>query len=416
MRGARQAAAAALALLALLAPGCGGGRERSFELAIGNLVPLRGDLAAYGAAARKSARLAGKHAAAGGVPAVTVAVRSADTETNDEIAQVLARQLIGDGASCIVGDWAASSSFAVAGNVTVPSGVPLISPATSSPELSSLDDSGLVFRTVPSDDLQAIALARLAARSTGGAVGSTLSLAARDDLYGRRFARILAGEWRRLGGTVRGPFLYDPGALRHRAEARRIVAGAPDAYAVIDFPQSFARLAPDLLATDRFDPGRLFLPDVMSVADPTGAAIPRAALDGASGTLPGATSPGPGGRAFDRLFGSDPAPPRRQSGFDAEVFDATALCFLGAVAASSDSGREIAGQIESVSGPPGARFGPAGLDVAARALRRGEEIDYQGASGPLDLDRNGDPRAGVFGVYRYRGHRTVERGTIGVRR
>ena len=413
MRGAGPAAATAL-VLALLACGCGGGggRQGSFELTIGNLVPLRGDLAAYGAAARKSARLAGERAAAAGAPRTGVTVRSADTESNQQIAQVLARRLIGEGASCMVGDWAASASFAVAGKVTVPAGVPLISPATSSAELSSLDDSGLVFRTVPSDDLQAIALAELA----GPGRGRSLSIAARDDSYGRRFSRILAATWRRYGGSVRGPFLYDPGLLHHRGVARQIVAGDPDAVAVIDFPQSFARLAPDLLATGRFDPARLVLPDVMSVPDPSGAGIPPAAIEGASGTLPGVTSPGANGRAFDRMFRADPASPRRQAGFDAETFDASALCFLGAVAASSDDGRRIAEEIESVSGPPGRRFGPGRLGAAVRALRRGAEIDYQGASGPLDLDHDGDPTVGVFGVYHYRDGQPHVQGKITVRR
>ena len=154
----------------------------------------------------------------------------------------------------------------------------------------------------------------------------------------------------------------------------------------------------------------------MSVPDPSGAAIPPAAIEGASGTLPGVTSPGRTGGPSTGCSGADPAPPRRQAGFDAEVFDATALCFLGAAAASSNDGRRIADRIESVSGPPGRRFGPGRLGAAVRALRRGAEIDYQGASGPLDLDQDGDPTAGVFGVYRYRdGHPRVQ-GKITVRR
>lgn len=415
MRGARPAAAALLALAGLCGIGCGGaGGEDYLDLTVGDLVPLRGDLAAFGAAARKSASLAGERARRAGSPSAAVSVRSADTESNQEIAQVLARQMVDEGANCIVGDWAASATLAVAGNVTVPAGVPLISPATSSFELGSIEDSGLVFRTVPSDDLQAIALARLAARSIGGAGGRALSISARDDLYGRRFSRILGGEWRRLGGSVDGPVLYDPGLLHHRSAARRMVAGAPDLFAVIDFPQSYARLAPDLLATRRFDPSRLFLPDVMSEADPTGARIPSAALDGASGTLPGATSPAPAGRAFDRLFAADPAPPARQAGFGAEAFDAATLCFLGALAASSNRGGDIAARIEAVSGPPGRRFGPTRLAGAVRALRRGKEIDYEGASGPLDLNQDGDPTAGVFDVYGYRGALRVGRGRISV--
>ena len=273
--------------------------------------------------------------------------------------------------------------------------MPLISPASTSAEVSDLGDRGLVFRTAPSDDLQARALARLAARSLGGAGGRTLSVAARDDDYGRRFARILARAWRNLGGAVSGPLLYDPGLLRHPEDAARILAGSPDAYAVIDFPDSFARLAPDLLAAGSYDPSRLFLPDVMATDDVRDADIPPAAVQGARGTLSGAPAPGAAG-ALAGLAGVSPAP------FAAQVFDAAVLCFLAAVDAGSTDPEAIGDAIVPVSRPPGARFGPDRLAAAVRALRKGEEVDYEGASGPIDLDEDGDPTAGAYGIYTFR--------------
>jgi branched-chain amino acid transport system substrate-binding protein len=418
--GQATAAAASLALCAAIAS-CGGGSDpgtASFDLTIGNLVPLRGALAGYGPAGRKAVALAVREAdrAAAGT-GVGVRVRNADTETSDLIAEVLARKLIeDDGASCLAGDWSANGTFGVAGNVAIPEDVPLISPASSSAELSEIDDRGLVLRTAPSDDLQAIALARLAARSLGGARGRTLSIGARDDLYGRRFSQLVGREWRRLGGRAAAPVRYDPGRLHHRAEARRLTAGSPDAYVIVDFPDGFSRLAPDLLATGRFDPARLFLPDVLALDDSAAQGIPAAAVQGARGTLPGAVWHGPEGRWFNRLFGHDPSPPPRQAGFDAQAFDAATLCFLGAVAAGSDDGGAIKGSLREVSGPPGARLGPAQLGEAVRALRAGREIDYQGASGPIDFDTAGDPTAAEFGVYTYRGGRARTTGSIAVRR
>jgi ABC-type branched-subunit amino acid transport system substrate-binding protein len=385
---------------------------------IGNLVPLRGDLAELGPAGRKSASLAAAGARrAAAKTGIEVELRSTDTETNDRIAEVSARQLVEDGgASCLVGDWASSGTFAVAGDVAVPEGVPLISPASTSFELSQLDDRGLLFRTAPSDDLQARALAKLAARSLGGAEGERLSIAARDDLYGRHFSSLLAAAWERLGGRVQGPLVYDPGLLSHRADARRIVAGRPDAFAIVDFPQSFARLAPALLATGRFRADRLFVPDVMATDDARDYDIPPTALDGAQGTLPGATAPGPEGAFFDRLFARSRMPPAREAGFDSQAFDAVDLCFLSAVAAESADGGAIAGEVRGVSGPPGRRFGPRDLSAAVQALRDGAEIDYQGASGPLDLDAAGDPTVGVYRIYRYRDGRMSTGGRIVTRR
>jgi branched-chain amino acid transport system substrate-binding protein len=49
-------------------------------------------------------------------------------------------------------------------------------------------------------------------------------------------------------------------------------------------------------------------------------------------------------------------------------------------------------------------------------LNRGEEIDYDGLSGPIDLDEAGDPTAGTYGVYSFRGGLRREIGAFVVRR
>jgi hypothetical protein len=130
--------------------------------------------------------------------------------------------------------------------------------------------------------------------------------------------------------------------------------------------------------------------------------IAPAAVEGARGTLPGATAPSPEGRFFERLYAGSPEPPHSQPGFDAEAFDAVTLCFLAAVAAGSSEGEAIADRLEAVSAPPGARFGPAELAGAVRALHAAEDIDYQGASGPIDFDANGDPQTAAFEAFSYR--------------
>ena len=37
-----------------------------------------------------------------------------------------------------------------------------------------------------------------------------------------------------------------------------------------------------------------------------------------------------------------------------------------------------------------------------RALQNGDDIDYEGASGPIDMDRAGDATAGVYDLFRFR--------------
>ena len=45
--------------------------------------------------------------------------------------------------------------------------------------------------------------------------------------------------------------------------------------------------------------------------------------------------------------------------------------------------------------------GPEGVADALRILADGGQIDYEGAAGSLDWDKNGDLRRGYMGIWRY---------------
>ena len=93
-----------------------------------------------------------------------------DTRTDPERAQKVASSVIeDDGVSALVGPWASSEVIPTADNVSVAAAVPLVSPSATSPEITGLDDDGLVFRTAPSDVLQGRVLAGLVANALGRA-------------------------------------------------------------------------------------------------------------------------------------------------------------------------------------------------------------------------------------------------------
>ena len=56
-----------------------------------------------------------------------------------------------------------------------------------------------------------------------------------------------------------------------------------------------------------------------------------------------------------------------------------------------------------MSAPPGRKFTWLQLDQAVKALEAGQDIDYEGASGPIDMNDDGDPTAGVYDVYEFKG-------------
>ena len=43
------------------------------------------------------------------------------------------------------------------------------------------------------------------------------------------------------------------------------------------------------------------------------------------------------------------------------------------------------------------------LPEAIKALQDGQDIDYQGASGAIDMDDAGDATAGVYDIYTFKG-------------
>jgi branched-chain amino acid transport system substrate-binding protein len=87
--------------------------------------------------------------------------------------------------------------------------------------------------------------------------------------------------------------------------------------------------------------------------------------------------------------------------FAAQEFDATVLCYLAAVAAGSTDGQKMADKLIDITAPGGDQFSWQQLPDAIKALEDGKDIDYTGASGPIDMDVHGNPTSGVFDLYRY---------------
>jgi ABC-type branched-subunit amino acid transport system substrate-binding protein len=392
----------------------GGGGAARLDLTIGNLVPLTGDLGPFGPAGEKGGELAAQQINAAIKKAGvnhTVELVTEDGQSSDQGGVQAARKLIADGASCISGDYASTATVAVARSVAVPEEVMLISPASTADALTDLDDDGLFSRTAPPDSLQGIALAdRMDKVIQGGVQGKTINIGARNDLYGTGFAESLEAELEERGATVAENVIYDTEQPSYNSEAAQITSGNPDYYAIIDFPEPFDKVGPALIRTGDWDPKKTFITDGLSdstLPDTVGSE----ATEGLQGTAPGAFS-GQAPDAFDRLYTQAPGPERNL--FDSTVFDDVILCYLGAVAAGSAEGTDIAGAITDVTGPPGTQYTFEQLPQAIEALQNGEDIDYEGASGPVDWDENGDLTRYVYDIQEFKNGKLVKLDTVEV--
>ena len=78
-------------------------------------------------------------------------------------------------------------------------------------------------------------------------------------------------------------------------------------------------------------------------------------------------------------------------GYTANQFDAAILaCLAIQRAGTATDTTKIRDALYEVSRPPGTAFTPAHIEDALEALRLGQDIDYDGASGPVDFDEYGD--------------------------
>jgi ABC-type branched-subunit amino acid transport system substrate-binding protein len=383
----------------------GGGGEASLDLTIGDSIPLTGDLSDFGPPGEKASDIA--------VAQINAAIQEAgvdhsvnvvheDNETNPQAAVQAARKMVdSDGATCITGAWASADTIPTAQSVSIPDGILQISPASTSDEITGLDDNGLINRTSPPDSFQGPTLAEAMSQALGGASGKTVNIGARNDSYGTGLAETFSTAWEGLGGAIGQSVIYDPEQPSYNSEAQQITSGNPAAIVLIDFPETFVKVGPALQRTGNFDPSIAWGTDGLASSD-LAADVGPDLLEGMRGTAPGAPEKLEPAAAFGQLYeGSDPKDVERQT-FDAQQFDATILCYLAAVAAGSTDGQDMADALIDIT-TGGEQLSWQQLPDLINALQNGDDVDYEGASGSVEMNEDGDATAEVYDLYRFRG-------------
>ncbi len=385
----------------------GGGSGTLDGLTVGALIPQTGDLSIFAPAGEKAATLAVEQANAALEAAgsdATVELTVGDTETKPQATVQAANKLASDGATCFAGAWASADTIPAGQSVAAKQQIPLISPASTSPEITDLPDEGYVFRTAPSDALQGQVLADAVGETFG--TDATISVAARNDAYGEGIATQFSEAYTANGGQVNGPVLYDPEASSYDSEAAEIVKDNPDGYVIIDFEDPYGKVGAALVRTGEFDATKMYTADGLAF-DKIPNTIPSDALDGANGTRPATPEDSDVAASFNTLYEDSSESPKERNTFDAQNFDAVSLCVLAAVAAGSSDGADIQAQIQNVASAPGDKYDYTNMSDAITALQNGDDIDFDGVSGPLDLDDNGDPTVATYEVFNYKNGKLV---------
>ncbi len=385
----------ALAVAAILALGMASCASQDNTLTLGQLNAFTGSLSYFGDAHRNAVELAAAHVKeAGGADIRTV---HRDTAVSPVQGVDAARALIDvDGVAAIVGALSSGVTLAVAQSVAVPKGMLMVSGSSTSPAITVLEDNDFIFRTTPSDAGQGVVLARLAIEEGHRTAGIMFI----NNAYGHGLADQFEESYTALGGTVTSRVPHEDQQPTFTAELEKTSDGDPDVLVAISYPGQAEIYVRESLEGGWFDtflfPDGLKATQMMEV-------IGWDVLEGTLGTAPGSEdnpSLSEFKDSYTAAYGEEPSHP-----YIAETYDATVLIALAAAkAGTTTDSAAIRDSLRDVANAPGEPVGP-GVDGIRRALELiagGQDIDYVGAGGPVDFDRNGDV-AGPIEIWKVEG-------------
>jgi branched-chain amino acid transport system substrate-binding protein len=314
---------------------------------IGFMGPLTGDAASYGESIRRGVELAMVEANLQGVEVVFEDSQCAGPTAVSAINKLITVNNV----VAVVGEVCSGASLAAA-PVAEQNGVVMISPASTSPEITNAGD--YIFRVAPSDALQGAFGAELVYNNNH----KTLAILYSNEEYGVGFEEVLRTRYEELGGEVVASEPFSTEATDVRTELAKIKAKKPDALYIISNAPSLAaaalKEARELgITAARYGSEGLKSPDILESAG-----------ESAEGLVVTSVSSGTSDfiAKHNAAYGIDPGP------FSAQGYDAFRALVL-ALDRGARTGAEIKDALYAIT--------------------------FEGASGAISFDENGD----VSGIY-----------------
>lgn len=427
----------ALALSALsVEQGCAGKADTAKApepILIGASLGLTNGLAGTSAPLRDALRAAeGQINAAGGLLGRPVQFDIVDDASDEEaLVQKVATDFVAKKVVAVFGPVSSGQVVKVA-KIYADAQIIELTATSTSTELTNLQPptDRWLFRTTPADDFQGAAVMAFAQRTPRGladggapavdggppATCKKLAIVHVDNSYGNSMSDVIQQNWPKRTGEqvlVRKKVAVDLAGSYQDVVAQVMAApgGPPECLALIaydDVASQFVRdfkaqaTYPQLAQNGFFFIGtdgvytELFLKyGLANQSDPTSANV----AEGITGTNPD-TQPGtPEYNQFKTIFSSYfPLPSNKEApSFSANAYDAAMLIALAIQRAGTVDDRvAIRNALVDVATPPGKVYSPGQLGDALQALQQGQDIDYKGASGNVDLEPNGNVKAGFI--------------------
>lgn len=380
----RFAAAAAAALIA--AP-----MAQADDVKFGLIGGVTGPIAAMAPAIIDAGRLALTHVndqggLLGGDKAVAVIGDAGCNPQNGGDAATKAVNV--EGVVGIAGAHCSGATIAAANTAAIPGGVVLISPASTAPALTDLDDKDVVFRVVPSDAFQGAALARKLIE-----LGYTkVALTYLNNEYGAGLNGSFSDEFAKQGGEIVAATAHEEGKPSYRAELGELSKSGADTLVVF----AYANGSGMTIVRETLENG-FFAKIVGGDGMKDNVVIETIGAENLGNMIASAPS-GESSAALDAFnaamdaAGQDKTAIFTQSGYDAAFLLALAYEHAGGDAA------KMSESLRAVATAPGEPILPGQWEKAKNLISKGMDIDYKGAAGDAEFDAAGDV-PGAFGLF-----------------
>ena len=367
--------------------------DESAALKIGLLIDFSSGSTEVWRDRQRAFELAIKHVnQGGGVFGRPVTVAVDDTTSDPKEAVAAARRLVEvERVHAIVGPNASANALPIAERVIGPAAIPTVSFSATSPALTVVADKDFLFRTALSDISQGPVLARVARERGFDNVGLVFV----DDAWGRGLADAFEAAWE---GVVKSVPVH-----RDRTDfltaLYKSASGGAQALVVIAFESAALTMVREAIDNGLYDN---FVFGDAAKRPSLVRSLGGARLGNMYGTGPASARESAASAQWEASYIAEyGAPP--VLAYVKEAYDATVALALAAQAAGRLDGAAIRDRLRAVVSSPGTlvNAGPKGVADALLILAKGGEIDYEGASGSMDWDDNGDLRRGHIGIWRF---------------
>jgi branched-chain amino acid transport system substrate-binding protein len=329
---------------------------------------------------------------AGGVSGCQIEMVLRDSQVDPKVGVDAAKALVDlDGVQVLLGAVSSGVSMPILTSVTAPANVMQMSCCSSSTAFTSLAKEGkakgLWFRTFATSGVQA-AVGAMVARDQGH---KSVAILYKNDDWGQDIGKLIAADFESVGIKVTASVALNDGQASYRAEVTEALKGQPEVLYLALYPKEGTAavrewlslggtqnmIVANSLKSDEFrdNVGLKYLENTVG----TDTASPRS--ESASAFID----------QYTAHFGKAPTGPGL-----ANSYDATMIALLAMEAAGKDAdGSKIASMVSKVTDPSGTPItaDAAGFSKARDVLAGGGSVSYQGATGNVRFDANGDVSA-----------------------